>query len=231
MPENGYPHAIARAVAPGADAVTITRIDVSRAVPAALVEKSEPAVPSRTLAALHDLARAGIPGAGEGVLIADHAHGRLRMQIVPAEGQGHPLARGTLITPQSPASDARSALGVDGEGFVVFVSARSDAALRAALAAAGLDRALGFARARLVLEDPASATPAWSDAAPPPSAAPKAGPVADLAFVAETRPAADVMFSDVKPRPYWRWGWMQDQRVRYFPSHPARFPAPVDAKR
>jgi hypothetical protein len=47
-------------------------------------------------------------------------------------------------------------------------------------------------------------------------------------LLAETRPAAEVIFRDVKPRPYYRWGGLQGQRVRYFPSGQPRFRAPEE---
>ncbi|MEY4580220.1 MAG: hypothetical protein RL701_4923, partial [Pseudomonadota bacterium] len=51
-----------------------------------------------------------------------------------------------------------------------------------------------------------------------------------LALMGEERPAARVLFDDVTPMPYRKWGGMQDQRVRYFPNHPARFLAPDAAR-
>jgi hypothetical protein len=52
---------------------------------------------------------------------------------------------------------------------------------------------------------------------------------AGLALMAETRPAAHAMFSDVKPLPYWKWAGPQGQRVRYFPSGAPRFRAPEES--
>jgi hypothetical protein len=56
--------------------------------------------------------------------------------------------------------------------------------------------------------------------------APVVDETTSLTLMAETRPAAQVLFEDVQPMPYRKWGWLQGQRVRYFPSHPARFQAP-----
>ena len=36
------------------------------------------------------------------------------------------------------------------------------------------------------------------------------------------------MFPEVEPMPYQRWGFLQGQRVRYFPSGPPRFRTPED---
>lgn len=46
---------------------------------------------------------------------------------------------------------------------------------------------------------------------------------AALPFVADPRPAAGVLFPDVRPRPYHVWARMQDTRVRYFKNGEPRF--------
>ena len=39
-----------------------------------------------------------------------------------------------------------------------------------------------------------------------------------LAFFAEERGRTQLMFPDNEPQPYRVWGYLQDQRVRYFPN-------------
>ena len=57
-------------------------------------------------------------------------------------------------------------------------------------------------------------------------------PATSLGFFAEERPAAEVIFQDNEPQPYSVWGYLQDQRVRYFPhreeGESPRFVRPQD---
>jgi hypothetical protein len=136
------------------------------------------------------------------------------------------VARGAELRSDSIATRA---LGVDADGFVVYAECAERAppgALAAALREAGVARAmalpdaaeLGLAVAdALVSVDGQRSRPRSDDAGE-----------GGLRFVAETRPAASVLFPEVKPMPYNRWGFLQGQRVRYFPSQPPRFRAPED---
>lgn len=224
-PEVGFPPAFARADVQGGP--EITRIDVTRAVPA-------PVAPSAAVRTLAALIPAGAPNSESAPLVALHAsylRGRLRLAVGPAPARAKVLVRGPLLTA---ATYARAALGVDAEGFLVFARARDSAALRGALQACGIEDALAFDDAQLHFPEPALASP---DAgvplhAPEVAASPKAASDAPaLLFLLDARPAADVMFDHVKPVEYARWGYLQDQRVRYFPGeHTARFPTP-DAQR
>jgi hypothetical protein len=48
-----------------------------------------------------------------------------------------------------------------------------------------------------------------------------------LSFLANERPAAEILYPEVEPRPYMHWYRMQDARVRYFRDDgPPRFTAP-----
>ena len=197
-----------------------TSNSATRAVPAQLADANS----QRVLATLSDVVRAPLGGAPEVALQGEYQHGRLRLRVAAAPARANVLARGALVSATSLPSEARVALGVDGEGFLVFAEAATASRLQAALAEAGVSAALGFASAHLVLETPTTPDAGVPDAGAEPSAlAPDPN---GLTFLADTRPAADVLFSDVKPVPYRRWGWLQDQRVRYFPTHPARFPTP-----
>jgi hypothetical protein len=118
---------------------------------------------------------------------------------------------------------ASRALGVDREGFLLY--AESEVAqpglLFRVMEQAGATPALALADgARLGLESSGQ----WLSVDGKQELAISGG----LAFLAETRPAAGVMFPEVKPMPYQRWGFLQGQRVRYFPSGPPRFPAPPE---
>jgi hypothetical protein len=129
-------------------------------------------------------------------------------------------------TPYAEGSQALAALGVDAEGFIVYAEGQSPGALGAALQAAGVSRALALETERLQL---AAASPDAGTAESPDAG--NAGAEDSLTFVEQTQAPAEVLFPHVKPMPYNRWGYLQDQRVRYFPtSHQARFPMPSAAR-
>lgn len=225
LPDVGFPAAFARAAA--ADGTEITRIDATRAVPLPVAAADEA---SRTLATLSDVRPCkGEPG-DQAALLSSYVHGRLRLRVAAAGPRAKALLRGTLLTATT---EATTALGVDAEGFLVLVRASSSAQLRSALSAAGVDAALAFDEARLSF---AATAEAGDAGVVPPKPAGEDSPNTDavgpnLAFRLEERPPADILFGDVKPMEYRRWGYQQDQRVRYFPGeHAARFRTP-DAQR
>ncbi|MFN9809085.1 MAG: hypothetical protein ACK6CU_05545, partial [Deltaproteobacteria bacterium] len=47
-----------------------------------------------------------------------------------------------------------------------------------------------------------------------------------LSLLAEEAPSAEVLWPDNRPTPYAQWGYLQGQRVRYFPTQPPRFVRP-----
>jgi hypothetical protein len=51
---------------------------------------------------------------------------------------------------------------------------------------------------------------------------------AGIALLAEEAPSAEVLWPDNEPTPYSQWGYLQGQRVRYFPTQPPRFVRPED---
>jgi hypothetical protein len=143
-----------------------------------------------------------------------------RWSIGPADGA---VLRGE---PLSSRPGATAAVGVDRDGFLVYAERAGDSvALAERLVAAGVTEALALpddCRLAFVLPD---GTFAGVDAY-----VLQVDPTTALPFVAEERPAAEVLFPDVEPRPYMYWGPMQDTRVRYLreSDRPSRFQAPED---
>ena len=222
LPNSGWPHAFARALLPtgdsGTDGAWFVRIDPARALPAPLA----PADATRPLARL-----VGLPASdndADAALFVAHAEGSaLRYRVGQPPAQAVIVLRGRLLTADAP---ARRALGVDREGFIVYAEVtEADAPqLPAWLAEVGVERALALPdRAALgfAIDDQLVAVDGGHTLDP--------GDGASLAWMAETRPAASVMFPEVKPRPYYHWAGLQGQRVRYFPANPPRFRAPEEA--
>lgn len=120
--------------------------------------------------------------------------------------------------------DATAAVGVDRDGFLVYAERSEDpVSLAARLATAGVTEALALpdgSRLAFVLPD---GTFAGVDAY-----VVEVDPTTALPFMAEERPATEVLFPDVEPRPYMYWGPMQDTRVRYLreSDRPSRFQSP-----
>lgn len=217
LPTAGFPHPFARASLP--DSGVVVRIDPSRAVPRPL---ADPAL-TRPLSYLMPSSGGGPAGATDThVLYAQYVHGKLRVGLGPPPPAAKVLYSGPRLTPQS---DATAALGVDAEGFLVYAEAQTPAELLLALQGATVVEAIALTQASLVFAgENGLRSPDGQPARPVDEAT-------SLAFMAETRPSAEVLFSDVEPLPYRKWGYLQDQRVRYFPSgRPARFQAPDWAK-
>jgi hypothetical protein len=215
LPTAGFPHALARARLPQGN--WLVRIDIDRAVPKPVAD------PSLTRALGHltfstpvgpVLAQAG------STLYARYLHGHLRAEIGRPPPGAAVLCAGPLV---ADASDALAGIGVDSEGFLVYAETATPGMLGALLRTAGVIQAVSLSEGRLVLAD--AAGPRRVDG----QAAPVVDETTSLALMAETRAPAQVLFADVEPQPYKKWGWLQDQRVRYFPNGPARFQAPVSA--
>ncbi|MCB9635133.1 MAG: hypothetical protein H6721_23660 [Sandaracinus sp.] len=216
LPNAGWPHAFARAWLgdpPAEDGARtwIVRIDASRAKPGA--------GEGRVLGYLTGVAESRGP---LGLMPEPRTVGR-RWSIAPA-------AEGAVLRGESLASQpsAEAALGVDADGFLVYAERASDPTpLAARMAAAGVDNALALpAGARLAFALP-DGTYAGADAY-----VVEVDATTALPFVAEERPATEVLFPDVEPRPYMYWGPMQDTRVRYLreSDRPSRFQAPEDTE-
>lgn len=217
LPHAGWPHALARASvrAEGAQvgaAAWLARIDLRRAVP----EPLAPPEPGRALAHLI----AGKPaGQGDVALHATRVRGMLKYAIGEPPPDALVVLRGAAL---APGVRARRALGIDPDGYLLYAEAHDD----------GFDLALRLREAgvvqALVLSDAARLAFAVGDRLVSVDGEQELVPEPGLAFVAETRPAAQAMFADVTPMPYQHWGHLQGQRVRYFPSGPPRFRAPED---
>jgi hypothetical protein len=209
LPSAGFPHAFARAHVEGAG--WIARVDLARAVPKGLAHTSL----TRTIGAITSATTAG--QAPQQALWAHYQYGSLRAQVgSPAPGSTT-LVAGPLV---SELPNARAGVGVDAEGFLVYAEATHEGALAELLQLAGVARAIALGDGQLVLNDDDGSRTLDGRSVE------MVEESTSLLLMAETRPAARVLFDDVVPTPYRKWGGMQDQRVRYFPSHPARFQAP-----
>lgn len=211
LPNAGWPHAFARSFLglPGAR-TWVVRIDPRRALPAPLAREG---VHTRPLAFLTVASEStsGSHGllARRGSIGASFRVGR--------RGEGEELL--VAGPPLASTPDAEAALGVDRDGFLVYAERAGDPRpLVERLRAAGVDEGVALpteARLAFAVGD--------NHAGPDGVTRRMVTPAASLAFMAEERPAAEVLFPDNAPLPYRRWSLLQDQRVRYFPQSPPRF--------
>jgi hypothetical protein len=219
LPHAGWPHAFARAQIPlepagERAAAWVVRIDPRRAI-------AEPLAPPEPRKPLARLVGVDVDAPGAVALYATRVRGLLRYGIGEPPLDSVVMLRGQAI---GPGVKATRALGIDRDGYLLYAESDQQAAdpLVARLRAAGVDLALALpATARLVfaLEDGRYVSVDGEHELPANEG---------LLLLAETRPAAQVLFADVRPMPYQRWGWLQGQRVRYFPSGPPRFRTPED---
>lgn len=215
LPTAGFPHAFARA---RTETGLLARIDLSRAVPKPLAHPSL----ARALGHVTFAKPEGpVPAQAGTALYAEYAHGHVRAQIGRPSAGAQVLFTGPLV---SEAPQALAALGVDSEGFLIYAQAARVGEITGLLERAGVTIAIALAEGRLVLQTDEG--PRGLDGL----SAPVVDETTSLTLMAETRPAAQVLFEDVQPMPYKKWGWLQGQRVRYFPSHPARFQAPDSSR-
>jgi hypothetical protein len=206
LPHAGWPHAFARTSLSG---TWIVRIDPRRAVPGPIREEPH----RRALAHLTG-------GAALAPADATHALYARRMTVGWSFAVGRP-AEGDRVIVAGPPLDGASgaALGLDRDGFLVYAE-RGEAdrtPLAERLRAAGVDRAVALpSEARLAFAVPGAH--AGVDGFE------RAVVVGEaLPFLAEERPAAEVIFADNEPLPYRSWSYLQDRRVRYFTGNPPRF--------
>jgi hypothetical protein len=216
LPNAGWPHAFARAQIPDGTGPGgwLVRIDPRRAVAAPLA----PPEATRSLARL-----IGVDTTAEGgsALYATRVRGLLRYGIGEPPPDAVVMIRAAELTPGVSASRV---LGIDAEGYLLYAEASrpGEQALAPLLRQAGVARALVLpdsARLAFVLDDGRYVSVDGEE---------ELAGFGGLALQAETRGAAQVIFGDVTPMPYQRWGWLQGQRVRYFPSGPPRFRTPED---
>jgi len=216
LPRDEWPYAFAR-VDLGEDAAQtyVIRIDPRRAQPAVLARHGHGR-------ALGYFSRPEQAGAGRHGLYAQAQTVGYEFAVGDAPEGAEILLRGVPLE-QRP--DAQAALGVTRDGFLVYVE-------KSAPGAPGLARAL--TRAGVVGEALALESTRLAFAV---DAQTRIGPdgyerelSTDAALVLEAQPrrATEVLFPDVRPRPYMYWYRMQDTRVRYFrdADQPPRFRAP-----
>jgi len=222
LPHAGFPRAFASARDP--ELGVLVRVDLARAVPAAVADPSL----SRRLGILAHAYERTLDGEAD-TLCVQHRHGRLRAYIGPVAERAWVVASGRPMNPVAPdvaSQHARVGLGVDDEGFLIYAQADRDGALAQLLRQAGVSRAITLQNGQLALQTEAGLrTLEGTNVADTDMDA-----ASSLSFLAETRPAARVLFEEVQPVPYRIWGAPQGQRVRYFPNHPPRFQAPISAR-
>lgn len=210
LPAREFPPAFARADLTHRSIAL--RIDASRAVPAPVDATAR--VRSETpLAELVGAQRAGTSG----LYAVPHGTGH-------RYGIGEVPTGGVLVVsgaPVGPSSSGRVAIGVDAEGFLVYVERGEEDTrpLAALVSAAGLTSAVALPEgARLVLTAGGERRTLSGDDPP------RGG---GLLLMLRGAPYTDVLFPDVQPQPYDVWNRIQDTRVRYFPEPgPRRFGRP-----
>ena len=220
LPNAGFPFAFARTQV--SDLGWVVRIDLTRAVPKSLANP-ELTRPLAYLTRAEPIAE--MSENPTSALYAQYQYGRLRARIGQPTAASTTLYTGPLV---SEFPQAHIGMGVDDEGFLVYAEATQDGALPELLRRAGVTdaNAIALTAGRLVLHGDNGLRRVDGQAVP----AARVETSLTVPLVSETRPAARVLFDDVTPMPYRKWGGMQDQRVRYFPSHPARFLAPDAAR-
>jgi hypothetical protein len=242
LPHAGFPGAFARHVAP---TVRLLRIDPSRALPV------DPAG-APPVASANGQAAANTPG-GSNVAAGAPAQdaqnltilAELRGKLAPAKADdsalfavkesigrrfaiGAPpehaiaLLQGPLL---SATPDALAAIGVDGEGLLVYGECddKSSAELRSLLSSAGVEQAIALPRGvrlGLTFREGVLSVDGSMRIKEPQVA---------LRFVANAAPAVELLYPDNAPMPYGRWATLQDQRVRYFRTAAPTSRAPESA--
>lgn len=116
-----------------------------------------------------------------------------------------------------------AALGVDGDGFLVYMErAPADATtLLVRMQVAHVAHAIALPEGvRLVF------THNGTDFAVDGESEAEVDHAHALPIYAEERPAAEVLHPEVRPMPYSRWGRLQGTRIRYMHEGPSRFIRP-----
>jgi hypothetical protein len=231
LPHAGWPHAFARA---RLSRSWVVRIDLRRAVPSPVARADH----RRVLAALSGTRSLVREGAAHALYQARTASGlRYAIGRPPAGARvvvaGPAIALPTELAVREPPprpveADPPVALGLDAEGFLLYVErAPGDELDTAALLyRAGARAALALpAGSRLALAGEAGGVGIDGDTERDLDTS------GGLTFLAEERPVAEVLFPEVVPMPYSRWGRLQGARVRYFPdpNHRPRFVRPAAA--
>lgn len=201
VPQSTYPWAFARAEQAGA---TLLRIDPARAVPA-------PVDATMRVHGQRALATIGASSSGDHMLVATHEGTAFRYSVVRDAGTGVVVLRGAGL---ADAQAAEAAIGVDGEGFLVYAEAENVTALRAALAVAGVVEAI-VVPARFAFDHEGSPVNVRGEVSES---------VTGVALLERAAPYTGVLNPGVVPVGYSSWGRIQDTRVRYHPEPgPRRF--------
>ncbi len=221
LPHAGWPHAFARAwlgAPPDVEGerTWLVRIDATRAVPQNLWRRRGGG--DRPPRPLGYLTGARAQEGGPLALYAERQLIGCRYRVGrPPDGEGI-----TVVLTGTPleGSGAEAAIGVDGDGFLVYAEGPAER-LPTDLRTARVEQALALpegVRLAFVLPDLNVGPDAFERPVDPATA---------IALMANEDPATELLFPDVEPRPYMYWGPMQDSRVRYFRGEgPRRFTAP-----
>jgi hypothetical protein len=211
LPHAGWPAAFARN---GNGNAQLLRIDPARAIPTSGQPGSGQLVLAELRGVLPD------PKLEDPALFAEQLLVGMRHAIGVAPPGAQVLLRGPLV---SGVADAQAALGVDGQGLLVYAETgdKTPGALAKMLSEAGIAQAIALpnaVRLGLAFKEGVLGVDGQTRV--------RSAEVA-LRFVANSQPSAEVLFADNKPMPYSKWAQLQDQRVRYFrTSNPtARAPA------
>jgi hypothetical protein len=212
LPHAGWPHAFARAFLGRAPTARtwLVRIDPRRAIAAPLAVEAH----RRPLAYLTEGAR--LTERADHGLVARRTTVGWELRVGrPGEGDRVVVAG----PPLSSSPTAEAAMGVDRDGYLVYAERAGDPTpLLERLRAAGVADAVALpSDARLAF------AAGEAHAGPDGVTRRTVTPASSLAFLAEERPVAEVLFPDNTPLPYRSWSFLQDQRVRYFPQSPPRF--------
>jgi hypothetical protein len=227
------PFAFTRVRTKGGGRVWLVRIDPERVVPVSL-SREKPGVPLAYLSgiprqtvatdagALAPPQNEGGSGADRVALLFSRQQTGWKYEIGKPTDKARALIWSDALTAHSA---AKTAIGVDINGFWVYAESERDEpdqpTLLELLQAAGVERAMELpTKARLVFYDGDRSFSVDG------TQGVRISSDNSMALVRESRPAAEVLFPDVKPMPYHKWGWMQNQRVRYFPKNPPRFRLP-----
>jgi hypothetical protein len=209
LPHAGWPPAFARHL--GGD-VRVLRIDPARATPVAgePIARGDAPAPSGTELVLAELRGSlGEPALEDSALYAAPAAIGLRYAVGVASPGCAIVVRGPLL---ASTPDAQAALGIDGAGLLLYgeTDDKKPGVLQAGLTRAGATAAIALPRGvRLGLNFregllAIDATTRIKESA------------TAVRWLANSKPAVELLFPDNAPIPYARWATLQDQRVRYF---------------
>jgi hypothetical protein len=222
LPHAGWPAAFARAQLASSDGTGswLVRIDPTRAVPEPVADESLHRVLARIVPWSQDDAVEG--GEPSLAFYVERGPSMLRRyRVGPPPEEALPVLAGPPLA-QTPG--ARAALALDAAGFLLYAEAdpgENPEMLALRMQRAGARQMMAVAGMSFVVDGKLVAVDGAREVKVPRGQS--------VALMAEARPRAQVLFPEVKPRPYRFWGWLQDQRVRYFPTGEPRFKAPPGA--